>query len=183
MEEEWRDIKGYEGLYQVSNLGNVKSLGNGKSNNYLNNKPRILKQKNRHKQNKYLFVRLCKEGISQMYAVHKLVANTFLENPDNLPCVNHKDENKHNNYVDNLEFCTFKYNSNYGTAILRQKEKTGTKIKCKDLETEQEIFFLSANDAAKFFNTCHASIIRSMNKYKSPYKNRYIFSEIKNEED
>lgn len=124
MIEEWREIEGYEGLYQVSNLGRVKSLfrvvirSNGKPNT-VNEK--ILKYgMNRG----YCAVVLCKNGKRKMYKVHRLVAMAFLSNPHNLPEVNHKDENKKNNCVDNLEWCTPKYNTNYGTCIERRIDAT-----------------------------------------------------------
>ena len=109
MKEEWRDIKGYEGLYQVSNLGRVKRLV------FINNvtkkdQCKILKL---NKTKKYVIVILCKEGIVKGHYVHRLVANAFLPNPNNLPEVNHKDEDKTNNCVDNLEWCTHLYNMNY----------------------------------------------------------------------
>lgn len=68
----------------------------------------------------YLKVCLCKNGKPKMFLIHRLVAETFIPNPDNLPCVNHKDEDKTNNWATNLEWCTHKYNNNYGTAIKRK---------------------------------------------------------------
>ena len=108
MKEEWKDIKGYEGLYQVSNLGRVKSLGNNKSK-----KEKILDPK----PNMYGYkeVRLSKEGKRKPYKVHRLVAIYFIPNPNNYKEVNHKDEDKTNNHVSNLEWCDRKYNINYGT--------------------------------------------------------------------
>ena len=108
MEEEWKDIKNLEGLYQVSNLGRILSL------NYLHTgKSKLLKPVKTKKG--YLTVQLYKNGKRKMCSVHRLVAETFLPNPDNLPQVNHKDEDKTNNRVDNLEWCDNKYNINYGT--------------------------------------------------------------------
>lgn len=102
--EIYRDIEGYEGLYQISDQGNVKSLKFGKE--------RTLKQgKNVYG---YSFVVLCKNGNKKLYLVHRLVAQAFIPNPTNLPQVNHKDEDKTNNTVDNLEYCDCKYNINYG---------------------------------------------------------------------
>lgn len=110
--EIWRDVIGYEGLYQVSNYGRVKSL-----NYHGGKKEKVLKPgKDRCG---YLYVVLCKEGSHKKYKVHRLVAQAFIPNPNNYPCVNHKDENKTNNCVDNLEWCTYKYNTNYGTCIER----------------------------------------------------------------
>ena len=112
--EIWKPIKGYEGLYQVSNFGRVKSLKFGKE--------KILKQ-SKNKKTGYLHVVLCKNGILKTFRVHRLVAEAFLDNPNNLPCVNHKDENKTNNNVDNLEWCNAKYNLNYGNRNKRISEK------------------------------------------------------------
>ena len=105
MEEIWKDKKDYEGHYQVSNCGGVKSIKFGKE--------RILKPFTDGRG--YLFVNLSKNGKVKNFSIHRLVAQTFLDNPNNLPCVNHKDECKTNNNVTNLEFCTYEYNSNFGT--------------------------------------------------------------------
>lgn len=121
--EIWKDINDYEGLYQVGNFGRVRSLGNGKSNN---SKERILQPRKRR--DGYLQVVLCKDGKQKNFLVHRLVASAFIENTDNLPCVNHKDEDKTNNFVGtpendykdgNLEWCTNEYNNIYGTRIER----------------------------------------------------------------
>ena len=114
MKEEWRDIKGYEGKYQVSNLGRVKSL----KDRYGNYREKILKP---GEYRGYLQVYLCKENKSKPFKVHRLVALHFIDNPNNYPQINHKDENKTNNSVSNLEWCTAKYNSNYGTRVSRIK--------------------------------------------------------------
>ena len=113
MEEIWKDIKGYEGKYQVSNFGNVKSLNYNHTG-----KEQLLKPVQYN--NGYLCINLYKP--LKRFLIHRLVANAFIPNPDNLPCVNHKDENKHNNHVYNLEWCTNKYNINYGTCIERIRE-------------------------------------------------------------
>ena len=102
--EEWKDIKGYEGKYQVSSFGRVKSL-----NYHRSGKEQIMKQQPNHKG--YLTVHF----VDKRFQVHRLVATAFLENPNNYPQVNHKDENKQNNRAENLEWCTNKYNCNYGT--------------------------------------------------------------------
>lgn len=114
--EIWKPIKGYEGLYEVSNTGKVKSLGGKRTKKYES----ILKQV---KTNCYLQVTLCKDGKIKNCRVHRLVATAFLHNPENLPEVNHKDENKENNRVDNLEWCSRKYNNNYGTLRERMVKK------------------------------------------------------------
>ena len=117
MKEEWKDIVDYEGLYQVSNLGRVKSLNYKQTHKQLLLKPTIKKKTG------YCQISLSKNGKKKLYLVHRLVAKAYLINQDNLPQVNHKDEDKTNNKVDNLEWCTAKYNCNYGTKIQRVKEK------------------------------------------------------------
>lgn len=117
MIEIWRDIKGFEELYQVSNFGRIKSLEkyvkcNGGS--FRIKKEQILKPGK--SKTGYLNVVLRKNNISYTYYVHRLVAEAFLPNPNNWLYINHKDENKHNNKANNLEWCTKKYNTNYGNA-------------------------------------------------------------------
>lgn len=120
MSEEWKDIEGYEGVYMVSNWGNVKSLERLDSLGHLR-KERILKPRN----NKgYLFVILCKDGKSKHHYIHRLVAEAFLPNPDNLPQINHiREFEKTNNRVENLEWCDRKYNCNYGSRNQRIADK------------------------------------------------------------
>lgn len=122
-EEEWRPVVGYEGLYEASSFGRVKSLDRYNSKNCFI-KGRILKQSNDGRG--YMSIQLCLNGKIERYLVHRLIAQTFIPNPDNLPQVNHKDENKSNNRVDNLEWCDCSYNINYGTAKERAKK---TRIK------------------------------------------------------
>lgn len=113
MIEEWRNIGGYEGLYQVSNMGRVKSI-----HYYHGTYERIMKPGKIN--SGYLVVSLCKDGKTKGHLVHRLVAQAFLDNTDNLTEVNHKDENPLNNSVGNLEFCDRKYNVNYGTGNQRR---------------------------------------------------------------
>ena len=115
MEEIWKDIPDYEGLYQVSNLGRVRSL-----KYHMSDTVHILKP-SKNTQG-YYQIHLSKNGNSKIRRVHKLVCQSFIPNPDNLPQVNHKNEDKTDNRVENLEWCTAKYNSNYGTRNSRVKE-------------------------------------------------------------
>ena len=110
--EEWKRvvINGEPWDYEVSNLGNVKRIGSSK----------CLKPSYNHG---YLQVILCKNGITKKMFVHRLVATAFISNPENYPVVNHRDECKNNNCVENLEWCTHKYNANYGTRNERASEK------------------------------------------------------------
>lgn len=135
--EEWRDIKGFEGKYKVSNTGMVVSL--------INNV--ILA--NRYNQNGYKQVLLYSgNGLSKSKKVHRLVAEAFIDNPENKPQVNHKDENKSNNNVDNLEWVTPKENSNYGTRNLRMGKSHKKQIIVQDKNGSFSVKE-SANDFAK----------------------------------
>lgn len=116
IEEIWKDIKGYEGLYQVSNIGRVKSLkrhrrGSGKELVCVNEKIKAL-QDNGHG---YMTTTLYQNNKGQVVYIHRLVAVAFISNPNNLPCVNHINEDKSNNSASNLEWCSYEYNNNYGT--------------------------------------------------------------------
>lgn len=115
----WKDVAGYEGLYQVSDEGDVKSLPRLKHNGKgrFETKERILRPGTRGKgQTLYQFVVLTDGQAAKHIAVHRLVANAFLENPEGLPEVNHKDENPLNNHLSNLEWCTRQYNIEYSKA-------------------------------------------------------------------
>lgn len=133
MKEIWRDIVGYEGLYQVSNLGRVRSMDRYDNLKHFR-KGKILIQ---HIYTGYLYVSLCKNGKIKMYRVHRLVAMAFIPNPNNLPQVNHKDENKQSNIVENLEWCDARYNMNYGTAI--ERRSNSNKGKKRSEETRKKI--------------------------------------------
>ena len=113
--EIWKDIPQFEGLYQVSNLGNIKSFR--KSTKYGCQEEFILK--NSVSNNGYCQVTLYTGQLRRKFLVHRLVAKAFVSNPNNLPQINHIDENPLNNRADNLEWCTAKYNNNYGTAKFR----------------------------------------------------------------
>lgn len=117
MEEIWKDIKGYEGLYQVSNLGNIRSL-KFKNNIIEKERIRVLRQQLR---NGYLTINLTKNGKRKNYQIHRLVAQEFISNPNQYSIVNHKDYKKTNNRVDNLEWCTQKYNVNYSICNMKNK--------------------------------------------------------------
>lgn len=113
MKEVWKTITGYED-YQVSNLGRVKSLKYGKE--------RILTDRDTKG---YLYITVSKNSIRKRLLIHRLVAEAFLDNPDNLPIINHRDENKHNNKADNLEFCTYYYNLTYNNKHRTYAKKVG----------------------------------------------------------
>ena len=130
MKEIWKDINGYEGLYQVSNLGNVKSLKTNK----------ILSPVGKE----YKHVILYNKGDRKTLKIHRLVAEAFIPNPENKPQVNHKDEDKYNNIVENLEWCTHEENMNHGT-----KQDRESKIKTKYNVLQYD---LEGNLIKKWFN-------------------------------
>lgn len=146
MEEQWKEIEGFPG-YEISNLGMVRSYI---INGGIRKTPYILKP--RLNPNGYLFVNLhIGHHISKSKYIHKLVAMAFIQNPHNFPCVNHKDENKCNNMADNLEWCSYKYNANYGTAKYRIGEKN-RKNKVKEIYQ----FDLKGNFIRSFFSLAEA---------------------------
>lgn len=108
LKEIWKDIPGYEGRYQVSNLGRVKSLNYKRTGT-----AQILKPANSLG---YRVVNLCKHGSGKMFGIHRLVALVFIPNPLKLSVINHKDENRANNVTSNLEWCSKSYNATYGTS-------------------------------------------------------------------
>lgn len=154
-EEVWKDVIGYEGLYQVSNLGRVKSLLRGGTEG------KILCPLE-HRQG-YLHVRLCKKGVYKQFSIHRLVAITYLDNPNNFLEVNHIDENKKNNRVDNLEWCNNRYNVNYGTGILRNKLKHQKQVKQFDIEGNLIDTFESIQEASKVTKVHYTNIGRCCN--------------------
>lgn len=148
MKELFKPIKGYEGLYEISSFGRVKNVNR---NSFLKLKPTNCG---------YLKVNLSKPyddkkgHYLKTYTIHRLVAEVFIPNPDDLPCVNHKDENKHNNHIDNLEWCSHAYNDNYGTRNSRMGAKKSTAIRC--IETGK--IFKSIREAALFANRKESTI-------------------------
>lgn len=147
--EIWKDIKGYEGLYQVSNLGRVKS-----------NKKILSPSKT-----EYLKVSLSKNGVQSTYYIHRLVAQTFIDNKNNLTHVNHIDENKYNNNVNNLEWCDNKYNINYGNA---QKKKAKSQLRYNVIQKDNKGNIIkiweSASQVATMLNYKKETIRKSCRK-------------------
>lgn len=145
-EEIWKDVKGFEGYYKVSSFGRILGLKRKYSGEHFMS-PALDSQG-------YLVVCLRKPGYKGNKKVHRLVAEAFLPNPNNLPEVNHKDEDKTNNNLDNLEWCTSKYNINYGFGIQRRIEtiaKNGGRIQTE--ETRQKI-------REKAIGRCHSEETR-----------------------
>lgn len=163
MKETWIDVKGYEGLYKVSNYGRVKS------------NRKILK--NRNHTSGYLQVNLSKRGHSENKYIHRLVAEAFIDNPNNFSEVNHKDENKLNNRVDNLEWCSRQYNNTYGTKIKRTSENNYKKVLCVETNTT----FNSIIEAAKTLNINAGNITlvcKGLRKTAGSYHWKYFNNEV-----
>ena len=147
MIEIWKDIKGYEGLYQVSTLGNVKSLNYNRTGKEMLLSPGM-------QTNGYLYVHLWKGGKRKKYSIQQLVAKAFISNPNGYPCVNHKDENKLNNCVDNLEWCTYQYNLTYNGIRKKAAEKCSIPIYCIELDK----VFPSTHEAGRITGIYHGNI-------------------------
>ena len=170
--EEWRDIKGYEGHFQVSNYGRIKSLPRYTRNGSCKYE-KILKPGN--DKDGYKIIGLRRDGKQKTFRVHRLVAEAFLENPNNYPEVNHKDECKYNNYVENLEWCTCKYNHNYGTWRDKRigiNNPRARKIKC--INTGK--IFNTITEAAEFYGMSGSNISECLSgrtKTAGGYKWKY----------
>ncbi|WP_205427339.1 NUMOD4 domain-containing protein [Clostridium botulinum] len=173
MEEIWKDIENYKGYYQISNFGRVKSLRRKVRSGKGYRITEVLIKKPYEKLG-YLRILLTKDGVSKDYAVHRLVAIAFIPNPNNLPEVNHKDENPSNPIVSNLEWCTSKYNSNYGTRTQRRIEKIRKPVYQYDKELNLIRKYNGAYEAKEYgYNNSH---IGSCCKGKRKTHKGYIWS-------
>lgn len=201
MNEIWRDIPGYEGLYQVSDRGDVKSL-----DRYVQYPPTSTRKGYSKRINSrilvhdindgYHYVQLFKEGQGTMYGVHRLVAMAFVANPNSKPAVNHKDRNKDNNSAGNLEWVTNKENTLHAKATghdfgrsWRGKEMSyehraklsfasSRKIAVKCIETGE--VFRSLADAAERINMTSESIRNSIKNNVAICKHQFTFVVVDN---
>ena len=160
LQEIWKDINGYNGRYQISNMGRLKSFAQDGING---------KIKSGNKTHKgYLSTLLYDDdGNKHWYPIHRLVASVFIPNPDNLPQVNHKDEDKTNNAVSNLEWCSNDYNVNYGTRNKRVSESnrccptTSAKIFSIDKNGVKQVYD-SIGEAERQTGLPHPNIVRAL---------------------
>lgn len=160
MNEIWKDVVGFEGLYQVSNLGNVKSLDRlvtYSDGRQITHKGKEIIPLDNHG---YLRVSLSKNGEKKEYRVHRLVALAFIPNPDNKPYVNHLDEVKSNNFVDNLEWSTKDENFNYS----KEKYLEGMQKKYKKVtvttDKGETIVYDSIKNCCKDTGIADSTILR-----------------------
>ena len=176
MKEIWKPVKDFEKVYMISNFGNIKRLEkiiirkNPKNKNTLikyTYKEKLLSLKN--DKDGYKFIILCDNGRRKVSRIHRLVAEAFLDNPNNYPIINHKDENKSNNHIDNLEWCTIKYNTNYKNSILKRSISQGKPV------IYNNNFYYSIGIAAKLNNTYPSKIYNECRYNKN--NNRYATKE------
>ena len=187
--EEWRDAKGYEGVYQISNTGRVKSLSRPVVCNtgIKQSEEKIMKQRCGVGGYKSLALRVG-DGYKTAL-VHRLVAEAFLPNPNGYRCVNHKDETRDNNNVENLEWCTYAYNNTYGSAREKRVKNTdweafGKKVSTPVLQLDRQGNVIkrweSIKEAAKAVGCFTPNIVRccQIKRYKAKgYMWRYAESE------
>lgn len=140
--EVWKTIPGYEGRYEVSSLGNIKSInfaGHGKN--------RILKKC--LNADGYEVTTLSKDGVPKFTLVHRLVAQVFVPNPNNLPFINHINENRSDNRAENLEWCTASYNANFGSRNRRMAISLGKRVEQYTIGGKLVNTYYSASEAAR----------------------------------
>ena len=159
MEEVWKDVVGYEGLYKISNLGNVYSLYTNKELSKVTRK------------DGYQYVSLSKNKSRKLKLIHRLVAEAFIPNPDNLPIINHKDEKPSNNRVDNLEWCTYSYNNSYNNVAVRRAEPLRKRVYAYNIKGDKVYEFESAQEACRALNLSSGNLSDCCNGIIKTYYN------------
>ena len=166
MVEEWKDVVGYEGIYEVSNHGQVRTHKN--KTTYTNRhgirhwKQRVLKEKS--KANRDVRINLWKNGKSKDFLVHRLVAEAFIQNPDNKPTINHIGGNPRNNHVDNLEWATYYENNNH--AFDNKLISTSHAVTLVNQETGEKQYFRSLSKASEYLGFCSGYISNRLKQGK-----------------
>lgn len=170
MRESWKPVVGYEGLYEVSNLGRIRRV-------------KIIEPTK--KKHGYMQVSLIdRNGVQKSFRVHRIVATAFIPNPENKPQVNHKDENPENNRASNLEWATAEENTNYGSRTARAAAKNGSKtpVVQLDLETHEVIAEYPGQSAASratgISTSCINACLRGRQKHAGGYFWAYKYKKI-----
>lgn len=159
----WRDVVGYETKYEVSNTGLVRSKDRMDSAGRNRIKGQVIKQAS--DKLGYKRLNLCESGKPKQWLVHRLVAEAFIDNSENLPCVNHKDENPSNNNAENLEWCTHRYNMNYGTKNERHsKSMKGKMLNRPDKSRVVIQYDKNGNFIKRFESTCEAKRVTGLSQ-------------------
>jgi len=176
--ELWLPVVGYEGFYEVSNLGNVRALGRTASNKRIYGQ--LLTPRSNKKRSGYMEIILKVAGRKRINKkIHRLVAESFILNPNTLPQINHIDFNTQNNVVKNLEWCTAKENVNHSRHRRPDmRGKYGRKIKAFDKSGKEIGIYGSVRDAARELN-CHGQNICAVLNGKNKWCNGYTFKDAK----
>lgn len=170
-EEIWKDIEGYEGFYSLSDSGIIYSEARQVTRISRNGNPGLrivggLIKKPFISKKGYKIVTLERDGIGKSFLVHRLVAELFIPNPENKPCVNHKDGNKLNNDVDNLEWCTYSENADHAYKTGLSKVRIGSEasyvildeLQVRCIKSLLKDKFLTHKQIAGYFNVCRQTI-------------------------
>lgn len=181
--EVWLPITGWEGLYEVSNMGRVRSLDRYQLRScpntrdfYQHYRGRILKHNINNMGYHIVMLQLHKKG--DHYLVSRLVASAFVPNPNNLPVVNHKDQNPDNNCADNLEWCTVQYNVTYNNAAFLRAEKFIVfPVEQLTMDGQHVAYYKSMQEAERLGGWDHSNIRRVINGKQRQYKG-YLWRKV-----
>ena len=172
MEKFWKEIPDTDGKYLISTDGEVMAISRRVKFGNVFRWTKTNIRTARKKENGYLEL----EILGKHHYIHRLVAEAFIPNPDNLPCINHKDENKENNSVENLEWCDYSYNANYGTRTKRAKEKQfGDRFVVINLDTGE--VYKTPKDASRatgIHNDSISRVCKGKSKTAGGYRWRYL---------
>lgn len=177
MEEIWKDVKGYEGIYAISSYGRCKSLQAKLGYGRMEDKDGIMKIENIKHHNGYCTIKLTVNKIKKTARIHRLVAEAFIPNPNNYPFINHIDGNKLNNNVENLEWCNHQQNMEHASKHKLINQGIKRKIKQLTLDNVEIKIFNSIREASKETNVNRDSIslcLKGIQHKAGNYKWEYV---------
>lgn len=184
MEEVWKPIYGYEGLYEVSNIGRIRRLPYTNVGKSIGRKKSYLKHfsggimRGSVCANGYIRVTLNKQNHAEYKHVHRLVAEAFIENPQKLPCINHRNEIKTDNRVENLEWCSYGYNNTYNNLNKTKQKKMHARyarcIRLTNVANGETSIFASQYEVATFLNTTKGMVLKVAKKKRKTLKGYII---------